>query len=468
MIKVYLDWNVMVGMKANRFPELTRILSDKEKFFIPYSTAHISDLSVSNSPQYIAEDLKYISQLTNNNFFSYDSKGIVLKTCIPSEILATKINYSDLDFEKILKSIQTTIQDPQQLDQTIKFFKSFNIEGLISNGIIDPTSLEDFHKIFPDVKNNPTIYGLITSLTKLYKNLDDKEDYKSLRKIIQKIGINSGHFNANKNPLDLIDLTYKKNNIDFDSITNKNFDHLNTIPKWFNEIVNMYLKLDIHGYKSDTIKVTDKKKQTFINTRDDASHSAFASICNIYLTNDSTNYDKTRIVYDKLNIKTKVFKPNEFINFYKMNLKNSTVSDFFNEMIDLLHEPIFHDIDNEDGTYFGRVAFLDKYLFNLFNKIYVPKSDTEGIYVILSTDYPNNNFHLTGYKEIEYLIKSFYDLFGKDIYENELFSDKDIEEIKNNIWIGRKWDTNMGSISIIKCNSYIQLYYDYSKINQSI
>ena len=42
MIHVYLDWNVFVRMKNGLEDELLKVLSTKDKFFIPYSTAHIS------------------------------------------------------------------------------------------------------------------------------------------------------------------------------------------------------------------------------------------------------------------------------------------------------------------------------------------------------------------------------------------------------------------------------------------
>ena len=44
MIKVYLDWNVISGMKNNHFPELSNIIVNKEKFLLLYSTSHIGDI----------------------------------------------------------------------------------------------------------------------------------------------------------------------------------------------------------------------------------------------------------------------------------------------------------------------------------------------------------------------------------------------------------------------------------------
>lgn len=44
MIKVYLDWNVMSGMKNNHFQKLNDVILNKDKFLLLYSTSHIGDI----------------------------------------------------------------------------------------------------------------------------------------------------------------------------------------------------------------------------------------------------------------------------------------------------------------------------------------------------------------------------------------------------------------------------------------
>jgi hypothetical protein len=51
MINVYIDWNVMSGMKNNHFPELLNILTNKDKFLLLYSTSHIGDINASISDE---------------------------------------------------------------------------------------------------------------------------------------------------------------------------------------------------------------------------------------------------------------------------------------------------------------------------------------------------------------------------------------------------------------------------------
>ena len=43
------------------------------------------------------------------------------------------------------------------------------------------------------------------------------------------------------------------------------FDKTKNAPEWFNDITNEYVKLDMHGFKADKVKVTDKEKNTFKN-----------------------------------------------------------------------------------------------------------------------------------------------------------------------------------------------------------
>jgi len=50
MIKVYLDWNIMSGMKNNHFQELHNIILNRDKFLLLYSTSHIGDIFAGINP----------------------------------------------------------------------------------------------------------------------------------------------------------------------------------------------------------------------------------------------------------------------------------------------------------------------------------------------------------------------------------------------------------------------------------
>ncbi len=128
----------------------------------------------------------------------------------------------------------------------------------------------------------------------------------------------------------------------------------------------------MHGFKADKVKVTDKEKNTFKNTTEDASHSAFASRCEFYITNDDKNYHKTKAVFKKLGIYTIVLKPNEFIQYYNSFLNVNNFDDHFRSIIhEMKRVENFQEQRYESGESFGWVNFTSHYFFNFFNKILI-------------------------------------------------------------------------------------------------
>ena len=83
MIKVYLDWNVMSGMKNNHFRELNDIILNRDKFLLLYSTSHIGDIfaSIKNHSEeeqkIVREDLDYITYLTDDLCLVNNLKEVV-------------------------------------------------------------------------------------------------------------------------------------------------------------------------------------------------------------------------------------------------------------------------------------------------------------------------------------------------------------------------------------------------------
>lgn len=467
MVKAYLDWNVMSGMKNNHFTELLSILKDKNKFFLPYSTSHISDIysSFSENPDQrnvIAEDLRFISSLTENYCLINDSTNIIIDKCDPQELFDDHISeasqFKDLSLDNLFKFIEP--DDHPIQNSLINLTKDFLQIPLFKDVFKDPTANELLNNFFPDLEQDPSMNGFFKSFSSFYNNLNETEKYNEVRQIVQKIGINSSHFNDDKNPFKLIEQVYKRAKIEnFDP--NANFKNLKTAPEWFDKITSEYLKLDMHGYKSDKIKATNKDKNTFKNITDDAFHSAFASICDYYITNDDRNYKKSKALYNELGIETKVFKPNDFIEHYKHFLEADTFIEHYKIFGKKLSEPIYYPTNNEDGSYFGRYTVINEFIFDFFNKIWIPKNDEpKNLYVVLSKSFPNNNYQCVIYTEIEQLIKQIVKTLGDDIYGNGYLNED--EYINEDAWIGRKWDTIIGTFSLIRLNGYFQLYYNYT------
>lgn len=329
MIKLYLDWNIMSGMKNGHFPELSAIVLNEQKFFLPYSTSHIGDIlaSIKNNSEeeqrLINQDLDFIRKITKNQCLYNNGVQVLINTIDPGELLDERIRDASIFTDFSLDSLFSLIDenDPMfGIVNTIKnMISSIPLDMELKEAFENPESAEIMNKMFPGLKDEPNMNGFFKSFGKMYQNLNEKEDYKLLRDTVQKIGVNSGHFNDEKNPYEVIQKAYQKLGTEpFNP--DQYFDKNRNAPAWFNDLANSYLILDMHGYKADTVKVNEKQSNTFKNTTEDASHMAFASLCDIFITNDNKNYFKTQNVFDKYNVRTKVFKPQEFVNYYNKYL----------------------------------------------------------------------------------------------------------------------------------------------------
>lgn len=466
MIKIYLDWNVMSGMKNNHFQELNDIILKKDKFLLLYSTSHIGDIfaSIKNHSEeeqkLVREDLDYITNLTNDLCLVNNSKEVTLSTYQPGELLDDRIREAPLFQNFSIDSLFSSIEEDNPMFGLVNTMKemlsSLPLDIAFKEAFENPESAAMLDKMFPGLKDDQTMNGFFKSFGKMFHNMNETEDYKDLRSMVQQIGVNSGHFNENKNPFEVIDNAYKKIGIEgFEP--DKYFDKTKNAPEWFNDITNEYVKLDIHGFKADKVKVTDKEKNTFKNTTEDASHSAFASRCEFYITNDDKNYHKTKAVFQKLGIYTIVLKPNEFVQYYNSFLNVNNFDDHFISIIDEMKRiENFQEQRYESGERFGWVIFTSQYFFNFFNKILIPNPEVNEALFILGKESPSKNY-IISQQELEAMLKLFSDKLGLDVNGKSYY---ELGEIKNGEdWLGRSWETSVGQINILRLNGWFQMYF---------
>jgi hypothetical protein len=109
MIKVYLDWNVMAQMKSGYQNDLLKVLSNKDKFLIPYSTSHIGDILSSYSEDIeqkkrIEKDLEFITSITDNLCLSNNGKQVILDKSDPKALFQQRVDDKDFmtDFSLVL------------------------------------------------------------------------------------------------------------------------------------------------------------------------------------------------------------------------------------------------------------------------------------------------------------------------------------------------------------------------------
>ncbi len=326
MIKIYFDWNVMSQIKNGDHKELREIIFDNEKFLIPFSTSHIGDILSSfketdTQRDYVESDLNFISELTKDKCLMNTGKEVVLDFYRPKELFEQRIEEKDLFNDISLDGLMNIFE---QDDLTkgigkllINLLKSILLEESFKQAFENPESAEQMDKMFPGLKENPTMEGFFKIFSKMNLNLNESDGYQELRKTVQGgLGINRDKIFDSNDPYKIIDGKYKQ----IGTSPNQFIDNTKNAPEWFNEITNEYLLLDMHGYQEDKVNIKKGRKETFKNTTEDAFHAAFASICNFYVINDNKSYKKTKLIYEKLGINTIVFKPSEFIEYYQRYL----------------------------------------------------------------------------------------------------------------------------------------------------
>ena len=89
---IYLDWNVIVHLISNDYPDLLNALKigvEKRKFFIPFTAEHVEEASKIKSKAEVDARLEFLSELTGNIYFenSVLDRGLVIRH--PKDVKAT-------------------------------------------------------------------------------------------------------------------------------------------------------------------------------------------------------------------------------------------------------------------------------------------------------------------------------------------------------------------------------------------
>lgn len=438
MIKIYIDWNVMSQMKNGNHKDLYQILAS-ENFFIPYSTSHIGDIFSSyketeEQNNYINSDLDFISTLTRNTCLFNDGKNILMDFSSPHELFEQRVEQRDLFQDISIQGLSKIFDDNESTKGLGKIFidqlKSISLTPLI-NAINNPASEKQMDLLFPGLEENPTYEGLFNSFGEMVKGLNEDEKYNDLRKLLQSgVGINRDKIFNNDDPYKIIDNAHKKLSIDL----KQHIDNTKNGPEWFNQIANEYIQLDMHGYQEDNVNTKKGRKETFKNTTEDAFHTAFASTCHFYVINDNKAYNKSIQLFKKLGIRTSVFKPVEFLNYYNNHLKiDEAISQIAFPKHLIENGQFLEDIVNDQTI---KTYPFRHFLFNFFNILTeIVSPDTAEKNILLLSQYtPTNNMIFV--MEIQRLVETLNNIFGEDI---EKIGPVTKEEFQEEPWLGRNW-----------------------------
>jgi hypothetical protein len=460
MIKVYLDWNVISQMKNNQHEELKKVLLN-DKFLLPYSTSHIGDLLPSlkdgeSSNTYIDSDLLFISELTKNNCLMNTGKDVVLNYLEPQELFKQRVEekdlFKDISIDSLSKVFDSNDSTKMLGEALTSLLKSMPLDNTLKEALENPESTEQLNKLFPGLKDNPTIEGFFNSFSEMSRGLNEGEDYKVLRETVQSgTDINRDKIFNIDNPFEFIDDKYSKLNLEkINGSENSKY-----APQWFNNISNVYLQLDMHGYQEDRVNVKKGRKETFRNTTEDAFHAAFASTCNFYIINDDKSYKKTQQTYQKLDIFTYVLKPNEFLEFYKSFLNIDDKGFNLSYPVRLLIDGAHYEQETEKDIW--KTYYFNYFLFDFFNKmtIITSKSKTEDPIIVLGQNSAKQNRIYA--MEVKRLVNTISELLGKDI---DNIGEVEFSEFNEEKWIGRKWKLKGVDFRLQRFNGHFQFYID--------
>lgn len=446
----------MSQMKAGRHAEFFEIVANGEKFFKVYSTSHIGDIAASDQSDSnranIESDLEFIEKLTDGYCVYNTGSEVVIERRNPSELYEERTEFSEIRkvfepgaLDKILDELDPEIAS--LVVSAIEPLKNLPIDDVFKEAFENPQTAPQMRRFLPDLENNYSPGGVFNAFLNMFTRLNENEDYKNLREMVQQgLKINRNRlFDANK-PYQMIENAYEKEGIVLPNIP----DNDKNAPKWYNELTNEYIRLDMHGYQEDKVSIDKGRKQTFRNTMEDAFHTAFATTCDFYITNDDRNYKKAQTVYEKLQINSLVMKSDEFVRHYKdwLHLEGEA---FLNLISGVLKhaEPVIND-DGNLRTYFG--CF---FIFDYFNKIHLI-SETEW-FIVLSRVKPTNA-RLLYRNELTTLIDKLINVFGADIDHNGGLQTEEDILIRENRWAGRRWVFQGMLYHLRVLNGYLQLY----------
>jgi hypothetical protein len=323
---IYLDWNIfnklehLKDLESEIQPHYRLIyeLIIKGYHVAPYSNAHISDLSrgYHKDPSFTPGHLANISNLTNNLCLTqywgqskatwhYRAPKEYLESAIDdNEEMATTftdllMSISDNELGTALANLQTTLLKMTPIPVTFKQIYTLN---------------PIFNSIYPRTKIEMNVYALCEDLYSFtYKVRNDYALYKNFRKFLaeskQRLPQYQKLFNSTES-----NLSSKPNYLTWDEIWDQ------AAPKYkgsanpnYDKIMKLFTTTDLKGYRQD---------ERFANMIDDALHCFYAAHCDYFITIDKRCADKAKLVYQKLNIATRVLSPSEF-NEYASSIMSS-------------------------------------------------------------------------------------------------------------------------------------------------
>ena len=394
MYRVYLDWNVISNLKridVEKFCQLRLLIAEnKDSLLIPFTTAHIDDLKKSLKPgmsdELLLKDLDLLSEISNNEFINWTKDNntepfIGKPNTFYYENKDSWINQNSVDISNVFTSLTSTFNDIG-LNSIGKTFENM----LKSMPLGDSFSKNEINKTFSITSDYNNMWEFLNVLAEMMNGmLNKKEDYLKLRDNVQNNGLfdivkNSANWEDDK-VFDNIDEILKsigvqQTTIELSDIVVKELKkNKATI---YDKFTTLYLYLDIIGYKSDKLS---KPMNTMTNITNDGLHSFYGAHCEYIITDDKNLARKSKAIYHKLELPTKVLSTSEFVESFNEIIphKYKDYSDFISDLINIISpENLIEENDYENGSKASifKIPHLAFDFFNIAIQTYYPEYNT--------------------------------------------------------------------------------------------
>lgn len=446
MIKVYLDTNVLSGLKGERheeFGKLKNLLFElRGRVYCFFSLAHLNDLANDKS-QHFLDDLAFYETIVNDNFLvkEFGEKNLKYLLTTPKEAFETYSEDSEilslLDFGQ-LENLKELGEEEMKL---IHFLKNQRIELDILKNSGQSQETDNFLKLyFGELKDEYTVEELLKQFGHFYKALfEDPKNYKNLRRSVleqlpltQKWDIKIEDVDFDKK---LENTPLAKSFFKFvkDSMHNKEDD-----PNYdYDFFTNSYFNLNVLGIDGEK-----NKGVRFSNILYDSFHSYYGAHCHYLITNDQGLLNKSKVLYRFFGLDTKAVSVNEFlIRFGIENKQPKFTSKSFLESIlyQIKHGLISKESTNIESHRLKREINLNHWLLDYFNKIDIIQEQDGKTFILL---YQNFKFHykIETWKDFESVTSQLVEIFGPDKFFKSEFNENDKSEVLAGDWFGRIWE----------------------------
>jgi hypothetical protein len=455
MIRVYLDWNVFSNLKLKKYAKQKEfLLKHKDKFLIPYSPAHFTDIMKSFSPQNekFYDDLKTLTELSDNHLMQWD--GTFCRPYLKSpieyfDIVKGQKGFEDIDIQRSfneLDKISTKFGLPKVGKFIIDAYKDVPLDLFITD---NQKNLAE--NIMPGLDMNGTFWDLFKNVGQFTASfMNDKEYIKKVRGLLNdsdwKLESNSGNWSYDEVIANVDEFLKSKGQY-------KSFLEMikSMQPPNKNDLHNLYFMsywlLDMIGYKTDSLpKPTDNP----MNIYADVEHSFYAGHCDFLIADDKKLRTKSKVLYHEFNVNTEIITLGEMTEVLESRINNI----YYPKALDV--DAFFYlqntegakNIDTEDENIKLIYIPLNKPYLNFFTHLIYRLDIKKRLLALQYSRIENKLSTITYFTEIEKLVDNLERFFSSN--DKERFEQAKLDYVYKRDGKDIVWKLKNGEVQLTK------------------